>query len=285
MSTLIEDLKSARKEIESGAKILTFDIETQRSIVEVYGLFKNDYIPIQRVKVPARILCYSARWYDGSGDFFGSAWDDPEWFGDIDEYAQSQYVEMLLQLWNLLEEADVVVTWNGDRFDLQWVEAECARVGLGRPAPYKSVDLMKIQKRHFKAGIMSQKLDWSARYWLGDSKVAHGSSDLWDDIRYGDTIVRAQACETMEEYCRHDTKLTEDLIWTYLPWTKMNLALHRPDLDSEILYCTHCGGHPIHPIDKKYTTTAFAYQQYRCSKCKGVSKGKRSSITTELRPV
>ena len=283
--SLMEDLKNARQELETGAKVLTFDVETQRAIVEVFSLFNQNYIPIDRCKVPARLLCFSARWFDGD-EIFEAAWDDPVWIdGSVDAKAQKRYEKMLLAIFKLLDEADAVVTWNGDRFDLQWVEAECARVGLGRPAPYKSVDLMKIQKRHLKAGIMSQKLDWSARHWIGERKTPHGGTDLWDDIRYGDEVTCAQACETMEEYCRNDTRITEDLIWTYLPWTKINLALHRTDLDSEILYCTHCGGHPIHPIDKKNTTTAFAYDQYRCSKCKGLSKGKRSKITTELRPV
>jgi DNA polymerase elongation subunit (family B)/DNA-directed RNA polymerase subunit RPC12/RpoP len=277
--TIADDLREARKTLETPARILTFDIETSRAIVEVFGLFKNDYISIDRVKMPSRILCYSARWLgDGEEDgLFGSSWED----GDEDAYK-----EMVTSIWELLDSADMVVTWNGDRFDNQWIEAEANRLGLSRPAPYKSVDLMKIQKRHFKAGIMSQKLQWSARHWLRDSKTPHGGRDLWDDIRYGSDAEKATAQAVMKEYCEHDTKLTQDMLFHYLPYIKVNTALYRHDPDDEVMRCTKCGkSGEMHIHDKPYYTGAFAYNQYRCGNCGSLSRGKRNITGTELRSV
>lgn len=277
--SLADDLREARKKLDTPAKVLTFDIETQRAIVEVFGLFKNDYIPIDRVKRPSRVLCFSARWL-GQGEedgLFYAAWDDDD---------PAAYAEMIEAAWKLLDEADIVITWNGDRFDRQWIEAESARLGLGRPAPYKSVDLMKLQKTHFKAGIMSQKLQWSARQWLRDSKTAHGGRDLWDDIRYGTKAEKVAAQAVMKEYCEHDTKLTQDMLGYYLPYLKINLALYRHDPDDEIMRCTKCGTQgQMHIHDKPYYTGAFAYNQYRCGNCGSLSRGKRNITGTELRSV
>lgn len=270
---------AALRVIDSQARILTFDIETQRGIVETFSLFSK-YTHMNRVLVPARILCFSARWRGEGKDIFHAAWDE-----DAQHHVKTaQYEKMMRAIWKLLDAADIVVTYNGDRFDLQWVEAECARLGMGRPAPYKSVDLMKIVKRRFKAGMMSMKLEWSARHWLHDGKVAHGGGDLWHTIRHGTAAERRAAQKVMREYCIHDVVLTERLLDEHLPWTGLNIALYR-DADDELLRCTKCGSTNVHATRKKVYTSAYAYQAYKCKDCGSVSRGKRAKIGTELRNV
>jgi DNA polymerase elongation subunit (family B) len=277
--SLAAELASLR-ELDTTARVLTFDIETQRAIVETFSLFSK-YTPMQRVLVPARILCLSARWRGEDKDIFHAAWDED----DKHNVDPVQYEKMLRAIWKLLDAADIVVTYNGDRFDLQWVEAECARLGMGRPAPYKSVDLFKIVKRRFKAGLMSCKLEWSARYWLHDGKVPHGGSDLWHDIRHGTRAEQRAAQKVMREYCIHDVVLTERLLDEHLPWTNLNIALYRSDPDDEVLRCTKCGKSGLTALKKKVYTAAYAYQAYKCQNCGSVSRGKRSKLGTELRSV
>lgn len=268
------------REIDGDARILTLDIETQRAIIETFSLFSK-YTPMSRVLVPARVLCFAARWRGENKDIFHSAWNE-----DAKHHVNpDQYEKMLRAMWNLLDAADIVVTYNGDRFDLQWVEAECARLGMGRPAPYKSVDLMKIVKRRFKAGMMSMKLEWSARYWLHDGKIPHGGSDLWHDIRHGTQARKRSAQKIMREYNIHDVVLTERLLDEHLPWTNLNLALHRSDVDDHRLRCTKCGSLNVHATRKKVYTGAFAYQAYKCQDCGSISRGKRAKLGTELRSV
>lgn len=264
---------------ETDARILTFDIETQRAIVEVWDLFPK-FIHIDRVRVPKRILCFSARWRGEDRTIFRAAWDEDKDF----QVEPQAYEKMCRALWELLNQADVVVTWNGDRFDIQWVEEECARLGMGRPRSYKSVDLIKILKRRFKAGLMSMKLDWSARQWLHDQKTPHGATDLWHDIRYGTRTEKRDAQRLMRTYCEHDTALTERLLGEYLPWVGVNFALYR-DNSEELRYCTKCGTAGQLKRDGMHHTNAFSYQQYRCKKCGGLSRGKRAKATTELRTI
>jgi len=252
------------------ARILVIDIETQRAVVETFSLF-SDYTSIDRVLVPARVLCFAAKWFGEEQMFFHGSWDDD------DEYS---YDLMLRAAWNLYHEADFVVTWNGDRFDTQWLQAEFGRLELGPPSPFKSVDLMKVAKKNFGQGLMSKKLDWSARNWLGDRKAGHGGMDLWHEIRHGDHKSKKSAQKTMRAYNEQDVILTEKMLDRYLPWTGINVALY----EDEPKGCTKCAS-PNLVKDGLYRTTTQTYQQYRCKQCGGWSRGPRSLGTSDLRPL
>ena len=259
------------------AKILTLDIETQRAIVETFSIWKP-FIAINRVIQPTRLLCLAAKWRGDEEVVFDASWTDP-WNS---KKAAKEYEALVGTAYDLLSEADYVVTWNGDRFDLQWIESECGRLGYGRPTPYKSIDLMKVNKKWFKGGQMSMKLDWTARQWLHDAKLKHGASDLWADIRYGDKDTQLAAQEVMTDYNIQDVVLTEQVLELYLPWTSINLALHMED--DGLPRCTKCGSLELTKQGKKVTLAAV-YQQYRCKDCGSWSRDKRSERSTELRVV
>lgn len=255
------------------ARIVTVDIETQRAIVESFDLWPK-FIPIDRVVKPSRILCFAAKYHDEDDVQFFAAWDDND---------ERAYREMIGAAWDLLDSADVLVSWNGARFDEQWFNAEFARLGFGPPSPYRTLDLFQIAKKKFKAGLLSLKLDWSAKTFLGDRKVSHSGTDIWHDIRYGTAKEKAAAQELMERYCCHDTRLTDELIDRFLPWTGLNLALYDSDGDDGQLRCVKCASHDLEKRGFFYTT-AFSYQRYRCKDCGSWSRGKRMVYSTELRP-
>lgn len=255
------------------AKVLTVDIETQRALVETFDLWPK-YIGIDRIRTPTRMLCFAAKWRDEDEVGFYSSWDDND---------TKSYYDMIEAGWHLYDEADVVVTWNGDRFDNQWFAGEFLRLKMGPPSPYRSLDLFKIARSKFGRSLMSLKLDWSARTILGDQKVKHGGSDLWHDIRYGTPGEKKEARQLMMEYNIHDTVLTENLLEEYLPWTGVNFAVYDED-NADRFCCTHCESVNLQKRGLAYTT-AYSYPRYYCKDCKGWSKGRRMYYTTELRPV
>lgn len=260
----------------AAAKVLIVDIETQYAIVEVWDLFRP-FISIDRVLRPKRMLCFAAKWRDSDKIIFKAAWDDDD---------EQAYKDMILAGWKLLDEADIVVTWNGDRFDNQWFEGEFARLELGvekRPRPYKSLDLFKLVRKNFKASLMSLKLDWSARMLIGDKKTSHGGMDLWHDIRYGTRAEKRAAQKIMKEYNQQDVVLTGKLLEKYIPWTNINFALYANNEDG-LLHCTKCNSTDLRRAGiKMYSTSAFAYHMWRCKECGATSRGKRAKNTTELR--
>ena len=257
------------------ARILVLDIETQRAVVETFSLFRP-FIHIDRVIIPSRVLCFAARWRGEDKTIFKSCWRDND---------EAGYYRMMQAAWKLLHEADIVVTWNGDRFDVQWFEAEFVRLGLGRPAPYKSVDLFKSAKSWFRGGLLSMKLDWSARMFLRDRKVPHGGADLWHDIRYGTRAEQREAERVMREYNEHDVDLTGRLFEVHLPYLRLNLALYENNDDGE-MRCTKCTSKNVKKDGVKfYATPAGLYQNWRCKDCNATSRGAKRARTTELRPV
>lgn len=256
------------------ARVLVIDIETTRAVVETFSLFSN-YTAIDRVRMPSRILCFAAQWRGEEKMIFKSCWKD----GD-----DEGYLRMVKSAFALLDEADFVTHWNGDRFDVQWLEAEFGRLGLGRPSPYRSIDLFKVAKKNFGKGLMSLKLDWSARTWLGDSKVKHGGEDLWDGIRYGNRETRRACQRTMRAYNEHDTRLTGQLFERYLPWIGENFALYEPEAADGELRCCKCNSDNVHRRGTFQTKTC-QYPRWRCNDCGSWSKGRRMLYTNELRPV
>lgn len=271
---------------QSRAKILFLDIETQRAIMEGWQTFKP-FISIDNIIVDARVLCFAAKWRGRERVIFNSCWRDPETVCGPDPDGQAQYLKMMQAAFKLLDEADVLVTYNGDRFDWQWLEREFTRLRLGKPLPYKSVDLMKINRKWFRGGQLSMKLDWSLRKMLGTQKVEHGGRDLWHDIRYGSAAQRREACKTMREYNIGDTTKTELLFENWLPYLPINMALYEnPEVADGLLHCTKCNGTNLdRQAGKFHRTAAYSYQLYRCRDCGAASRGHRSKITTELRPV
>ncbi|WP_307787530.1 ribonuclease H-like domain-containing protein [Mycolicibacterium sp. S2-37] len=255
------------------AKILTLDLETQRAVVETFDLWPK-FIGIDRVVVDKRILCFAAKWDDDEDVMFHAAWDDDD---------TAAYDTMIREAWTLYDQADIVVGWNSTRFDNQHFQAAFGRLGLGPPSPYKSLDLMQVAKKNFKAGEMSLKLDWFSRMWLGDRKTSHGGADLWHDIRYGTRAEKRAAQKVMQEYNIHDVELTEQLFEKFKPWTGINYAIYDSDADDGEMRCTKCASTNLQKRGM-FFTTAFAYQRYRCNDCGSWSRGKRMVYSTELRP-
>ena len=259
----------------SAARILVVDLESQRGIVETFSL-RPYAIGIDQVQTPSRILCFAAKWYGEDKIIFKSAWDDDD---------QDAYRRMMQAMWDLLNEAHFVVGWNSDRFDLQWFESEFLRLGMGRPAPYKSIDLIKALKRWFKGGLMSMKLDWSARTVLKDRKTPHGGTDLWWDIRHGTRDEKRAARKIMREYNIHDVELTDRLFEKYRPYLNINVAIYEED-SGIALRCTKCGSMNLKKDGvKHYNTLNSLYQIHRCKDCGGSSRGAQVQARTPLRPV
>ena len=125
-------------------KILLLDIETAPNVVYTWGLY-NQNIAINQIDRPGYTLCWSAKWLG----------DDTVHFSSIRKGKDA----MLNRIHRMLGEADVVVTYNGKKFDIPTLNKEFILNGLPPPAPYKHVDLYQVVKSTFR--FVSNKLDWT----------------------------------------------------------------------------------------------------------------------------
>lgn len=211
-------------------------------------MFNQSFGPSQVVEWGG-VLCFAAKWHGHEKTMFHAEWRSKE--------------RMVRAAHKLLNEADAVVGWNSQRFDVRWLQAEFQRMGLNRTSPYVNVDLMRSQKRD--AFMLSNKLE-SRRLWLGkDGKAETGGFSLWRDVLAGDRAARRQ----MEEYNRRDVEITEEEFDQMRAggWVR-GLPNHAIDGGH---VCPSCGSGKLQARGYAHTKTR-RYRRWQCNDCGGWSK-------------
>lgn len=239
-------------------RVLALDIETAPAIVATFSLFKP-IIGHGQIIEPGRILCFSAQWEDEKVTRFHSERDG--------------YGVMLDHLHTLLDQADVVVTYNGKKFDIPWITGELIIAGYTPPSPYKQVDLYQVIRSN--ARLLSNKLDYVAKRLLDERKVSHQGFQLWLDCMAGDD----KAWKTMEKYAKKDTALLIPLYRKLRPWIKVgpNAALYNGTNG-----CPRCGHEKLLKRGFQPTANCF-YQRFQCKSCGAWSRGSTPVARTASR--
>lgn len=237
-------------------KILLLDIETSPHSVYAWGLFKQN-ISLSQVKDTSRVLCSAYKWLGERKTNFTSEWTD-----GVDG--------MLEKMYNVIEEADAIVTYNGNRFDLPTLNKEFLLTGYRPPAPYKSVDLYRTVKNKFR--FASNKLDHVAQQLGLGSKTDHYGFQMWLDVMDGNK----KAQKLMETYNKQDVVLLEKVYDIVLPWiaNHPNRSHHNGSA-----VCPNCGSK--HLQHRGFTITAVGRQQrFQCQDCGKWSKASESCEKT-----
>src|SRR5690606_6243901 len=120
----------------SAPKILVYDIETAPALADIWGMF-NQNIGLAQLKDTQRVICWSAMSLGSDETLFMSEYEH----GHEDRVYGS---------YELRAEADIVVTYNGVRFDNPRRGSEFGKLGRTAPSPWRDVDLLQIDKRRFR---------------------------------------------------------------------------------------------------------------------------------------
>jgi len=223
-------------------KILLLDIETSPNTAYVWGLFKQ-HINVHQLIDSSYTLCWAAKWYGEKELFFASK--------------QHGMKTMLKEIHKLLTEADVVVHYNGTKFDIPILNKEFILYGMSPPAPFKQVDLLKISRNQFK--FPSNRLDFVAeRLGLGNKIPTEHS--LW----VGCMENNEESWKMMEKYNKHDIVLLERVYDRFLPWIKSHPNNNVYQQDS--MGCPNCGSTKFQRRGYSFAQ-ALKYQRYQCTGC------------------
>ena len=230
-------------------KILHFDLETKPILAWIWSLWTK-FISIEQIEEDWMILCWAAKWHQAGHVMYAALWheQDPE----------SQYInpeneyQILLKLWYLLDEADVVVAHNARKFDVKKFNAKCFEYGLTPPQPYKVVDTLETSKKSF--GLTSHKLDYTAKL-KGYGNKLDTKFDTWLEVIRGNKKTR----QHMLDYNIHDVELLEDIYTDMLPW------MNRHPVPQGVKQCK-CGSTEFRQSGT-VSLTAGVYQTYRCKHC------------------
>lgn len=224
-------------------KILTLDIETSPHKGFHFGMFNQNF-SLAQIEEWTRMICFAAKWLHEDGVMFFSDFHDG-------------HRNSVLAAHDLVSEADVLVTYNGDSFDLKHMNREFLLQELPPPAPYQSVDLYKVNKSRFR--FASTKLDHFGEQLQIGQKMKHAGFQLWIDCMNGDI----DAWDKMRQYNCEDVRLTEKVFKRVEPWI-MNMP-HK-GLYEEIEFSCRCGSTNLQKRGFHYTQIG-KYQRYRCNDC------------------
>jgi DNA polymerase elongation subunit (family B) len=238
----------------SEPRVLLFDIETAPMQASVWGLWDQN-IGINQIEKDWHVLSWAAKWLGEGKIHFQSQRKARNVADDR---------KILKGIWDLLNEADIVVTQNGKAFDSRKLNARFVILGMDPPSPYKHKDTKELAKRHF--AFPSYSLEYMAQaLQLKNQKLKSTKFigfDLWKECLKGNP----EAWKEMERYNCSDVLALEELYLKIRGWDDqpVNRNLYAPD-GTEIK-CPNCGSHELHARGYNYSATG-KFQRYQCYGC------------------
>lgn len=240
-------------QLPENARVLILDIESKPLTAYAWGLWKQNIAPGQIID-SGGMICFAAKWLGEDDVVFHSEYHDGQ-------------EDMVNTVWGLLNEADIVVTYNGDRYDIKRINNEFLKLGITPPSPYKSIDLYKTNKQRFD--LPSKRLDYIAELTGSGNKLKHQGFDLWIGCMNGDEA----AWQTMQEYNEQDVLLTERVYVKLLPW--LTNIPHMAMFSGDGAACPYCGTDRLRHSGRTTKTHVQEYELYQCYNCEGWSRGNK----------
>jgi len=258
-----------QKEDEVAPVITIFDIETLGIIASVWNVWNVNINPVDIIKDWSLL---SMSWKQLGGDKVHNAVLTSEQAIDRDDK------ELTIQAWAVLDESDVVITYNGNKFDIRKLNAKFIEYGLGQPSPYKKIDLYQAVKKQFANTY--NRMDYVNKIIGIDRKLEHQGKQLWMDCDNG----VQEALDKMAAYNDVDVEITEQLYLSIIDWipNHPNMALYYSD---EEPMCHKCASIDVTLSEHKHYTSASVFDVYVCPHCNSYSRHKKRISTTDLRPL
>jgi len=232
------------------AKVLIIDLETAPKQAYVWRFFKEN-VGAKQVLGHGYIMSFAYKWLgDKEVSYHETRTEDDG--------------QLCMELAFVLDQADVVVAHNAERFDLPTARARMLVNGLRPPSPYKVVDTLKVAKKEFL--FPSNSLEYLAKVLKCAPKLAHKKFpgfELWAECIKGNEA----AWQEMKEYNIQDVDTLEEIYLRMRPW-----ATNHPNIgvfeEQDRPICPKCGS--AHVQLRGFTVTNVGkYQKFQCQGCGG----------------
>jgi DNA polymerase elongation subunit (family B) len=248
-------LAQALSDMNRPPRVLTLDIETAPALAFVWQLF-DVTVSVSQIVEPSRVLCYAGKWL---GDKRTTC---------VSEFHDGKKV-MVQTMWDMLNDADIVVGYNHVRFDIPHMNREFMLAGLVPPSPVQHIDLLMVMRRNFK--MMSNKLGYVTDAVGLETKLDTGGQALWNAVMENDP----KAWDKFRRYNIQDVVITEQLFTLLAPWIKSpHAGLWTGDMSS----CYACGSTRLvaHGVTRSKT---MAWPLTQCADCGAWNKVLKSGAT------
>lgn len=243
-------------------KILLIDLETFPNLYYAWRLWEGRALDIKEFSY---ICCFSAKWLGGK--HITKALPD---YNKVPP-ANREY-QLVCDLWELVDQADILIAHNGRAFDFGRMNAQFIRHNLPPPSPTQKIDTKRVAKEVF--GFDSNSLDNLCQLLNLGKKMHTGGYELWQNCMAGDP----KAWAKMKKYNAHDVVLLEKLYLKLRPWMPKhpNLSLYTGG------FCPKCGSRHIQSRGE-YKSETRVYQRYQCRSCMGWLKSVKSIRGTQFK--
>ena len=242
-------------------KILFLDIETSPLIVQAWGLFDQNF-GLNQVQKDWELLSWAAKWSDSKKVMYQDRRND------------KNDSKILVGIWKLLDEADIVVGQNSIRFDVKKLMARFVINGFKPPSPFRQLDTLSIAKKFF--ALTSNKLEYLSTLNTKYKKLKHSNfagHELWSECLKGNKKAWAE----MEKYNKHDVLAMEEVFWKLQNYDS---SINFDSYSDEITNTCACGSDRMQKRGYTYSKGG-RFQRFLCLNCGKWSSDKQNLLTKE----
>jgi len=232
-------------------KILLLDIETAPNIAYVWGAWKQN-IGQNQWKEKGHIMSFASKWLGDNTITYV-------------ENRKSNDKALVKALYKLLDEADIVVAHNGQKFDLPVIIGRGVVHGYTPPSPYFVVDTLLTARKEMRlvSNSLANLCEELGLPLKKDHKKFPGF-ELWLECLRGND----EAWLEMKEYNIADVISLEALYLRLRPYMRNHPNVFRNDEGEEVA-CPKCGSTNIQWRGYYYSRAGLCYKRFVCKDCGG----------------
>lgn len=240
----------------SGPRVVLFDLEILPNLEEALKSWTSlsAYPGITLRASITSILCCGWKVLGEKKTHCINAWDFPRWKKSVND--DRAVVEAIYEV---LKDADCVVTHNGKRFDWKFLQTRLLFHGLPPLPRIHHVDTCAEAKKNIF--VLNNRLNTLAQFFTEDEKLEHDGWKLWVQCHGREK----KALKVMEEYCKQDVAVLEKIFLKLRPMITSlpNYNLFNP---AKEMVCPNCGSTRLTGNGYRITRTR-RYKRVRCQDC------------------
>lgn len=260
--------KSLKAPDIEGAKVLVLDIETAPVKASVWGLWNNN-VGLNMIEADWYILSWAAKWI-GSDEIY---YEDKSQSWDTEDDS-----ELLKNIWTLMDQADVILTQNGIKFDNKKLNARFLLNGMPPVSNFRNVDTLVEAKKHFSftSNRLEYMTDKLCKRYKKQTQGKFAGFELWSECMKGN----AEAWEEMRNYNMYDILSLEELYVIMRPFMKSHYNVNLYTSSTDIL--CKCGGDNFTNNGYAYTNLS-KFDRFKCDDCGAEVRGRVNLLSKEKR--
>lgn len=233
--------------VPHNVRILIYDIETMFMEGSFWRLNKQ-FLSYAQIVQHSHMICWAAKWLG----------EDKVRSDSMQHDGDDKRITATLS--DMINDADVIVAHNGNRFDLPVIRTRIIKHAIPPLLHVQTYDTCIRARYLFQ--FPSNRLDDLGDYLGLGRKVQHEGLDLWKKCNEGDP----KAWAKMVKYCRGDVKLLEKVYLAMRPHDPRH-----PNVQvisgQDVLRCRVCGCTALTMTAQPARTSASEFDQYTCDNC------------------